>query len=255
MARLISEVHKLDLGKNWAKKINNKRKNKEDLDETKRKIKRVFTKLDEIISEFGKKISCKNKGLAGQCRSETKKTKPGEDELEKVITISTDDICNQFNLVSGFVSDKFGAKRMNIDLVRRNSDGKIKQMVELKISENKETPVAAMMQLITYFLIFCKTKNKCKQIYPADTTKTVRLIILAPKEYYENHYNTFEFCRESLIKIAKEAQDCINKNYRRNGRKCSISFQKIEKYDENKVKDFYKKIIGIRSVVQKWEKV
>jgi hypothetical protein len=149
----------------------------------------------------------------------------GETLLEKLITVSDETVCNQFNLMSGLTSEKYDhvVKKMNIDLIVLNDSEKIKEMIELKNYDNNENPLSAMFQLICYYLFFCKSRihaktNDCKYL---DTVQSLKLIVLAPNKYYQSNKNELSNITSAIQEKMKSLKKISNKTV-------DISFQEFD---------------------------
>lgn len=199
----------------------------------KRQVEGNISKLEEQLKKdievirnrveeyFKDNIDCreaKRGKVRGALRKSIDRLGKKETLLERVFVASSENVFNQFNLMSGLTSAKLDSqtRRMNIDLVVTDKGRVIKEMIELKDKANKkDDPLLAMFELIMYYFIFINAKKKDDN-YPM-ATKKIKLIILAQKEYYSSFSN---YDDNTLTVIARCASSKI--------KSVVISFQEFQ---------------------------
>jgi hypothetical protein len=200
-----------------------------ELDELECKIKEAIDKTDEMVTEGFNEMVGDHKIRDGKfmvARRVCEKFGTGETLLEKLITVSDETVCNQFNLMSGLTSTKYDhvVKKMNVDLVVLNDKDKLQEMIELKNYDNNENPLSAMFQLICYYLFFCKSRNHakgndCKYL---DTVRELKLTVLAPNDYYQSR------SKKALRNTASVIQEKIKSLKKIPNKTVDISFQEFD---------------------------
>jgi len=96
-----------------------------------------------------------------------------EEALERAIVAKNKEIYfNQINLKKG--------SKENIDLIK--IDDKELTIYELKAENGKDTPLFALIELLKNYYLFKNSQIDDERVI----NKTIKLSILAPKEYYDN---------------------------------------------------------------------
>ena len=212
-------------GKSGFKKIVKQKEQKPDY--LKEKIEEAVERIEIKVEDFFKEMTIdKPRVLAeDKIRKTYEKFGKGEELLERLITVSDPDVRNQFNLLSGLTNKEFDAKtkKMNIDLILLNKK-KVEEMIELKETDNDENPLYAMFQLIVYYFIFLRCNKKYKEYKYPDVARALKLTILAPKGYYQNH-NSRPDNNEILKEISEIATESIRKGERKED---VIEFQRLD---------------------------
>ena len=114
-----------------------------------------------------------------------KRSKP-EDRIERLLVASVDNLYNRFNFLSGLTPEQFNnqTKHMTIDLVEARKENEVDAFIELKASDSEENPLSALCEVIMYFLLFKEVRERIGEL-PTKLSKRFRLIVLAPKQYFE----------------------------------------------------------------------
>ena len=96
-----------------------------------------------------------------------------EEALERAIVVNNKEIYfNQINLKKG--------SKENIDLIK--IDDNELTIYELKAENGKDTPLFALIELLKNYYLFKNSQIDDERVI----NKTIKLSILAPKEYYDN---------------------------------------------------------------------
>ena len=164
-------------------------------------------------------------------------TKP-EDILERLIVSLDDHLYNQFNLLSGLMTNKQSTKD-NIDLVLTDDQNppKILGMMELKEWDNeKDNPLSAALQLIFYYHIYKGLVEKIQLLkdgrLPPKLSSEIKLTVLAPNEYYDRYFVSTKLrmmpSEEDVLKIIKYKIEEETNNIVFNFKKIKITKQECE---------------------------
>lgn len=210
--------------------------------------------LKEEIESFIKKPENKPKGNSLLCLrknldftmvKEDEEIKPGrsEEALERFIVISNDEVFNQIPV---------GGRKENIDLgYWENNDKEIFNFVELKAWEGDESPFYAVIEGLKNLSLFkmVKTKKrshkeKKKYALDSDEVKKIKLIMLAPSEYFDEYFikrfksDSREKKKSKFRKFLSFVND-IEKEFNKGEKKFNmqISFRALEIKQE----DFYER--------------
>ncbi|MBI3313214.1 MAG: hypothetical protein HYZ83_03175 [Candidatus Omnitrophica bacterium] len=148
-------------------------------------------------------------------------TKASKEEarMERALVISVPALYNRFNFLSGLTAKEYNgqAKHMTVDLVNGDKNCRVvNSFIELKAGNNtSENPLSALCEVVMYFLLFKKVKEKTK--LPIGQAKQFKLVVLAPKEYYR--YFDDDQDSDMRKKIASSMTKCLGitcefENYR-----------------------------------------
>jgi hypothetical protein len=118
---------------------------------------------------------------------------------------------NQMPIASGLIGSNKDRRRA-IDLVHRYNDSKSYDFVELKIERYSDnTPLFALMEILLYGLVYLVLRKEwkwlpeCSKNSPVFTATNIRLIVLAPKKFYEGD----EGKKDELGRLEKQLTDAL----------------------------------------------
>ena len=186
-----------------------------------------------------------------------------EEALERFIVVSNAEVFNQIPV---------GGSKENVDLgYWENNAKEVFNFVELKAWESGDSPLYAVIESLKNLSLFkiikteklaCKDKDTC--VLDPDEVKKIKLITLAPSEYFNEYFVPFEFDskekkKSKLRKFLSFIND-IEKEFNKDEKEFNIhiSFKVLEikqedfyercrkRIDENKWKDWKSPKKGVK---------